>query len=184
MYLRVVEMLETEVTISFDAAAVEQYQRVSRLAARLATEVGFTADEVNWLRIGAFLYDIGKRSVPKKILTKRGPLTADEWEIMKQHVVESEQAVRELDAPWDMAPMVRHHHEHWDGNGYPDRLSGSDIPLAARVLCIADAFTALTSHRSFRKQMSEEQALEVMEKEAGRTFDPQLLPVFRALLER
>jgi HD-GYP domain-containing protein (c-di-GMP phosphodiesterase class II) len=79
--------------------------------------------------------------------------------------------------------MVRHHHEHWDGTGYPDGLKGGDIPLTARVLCIADAFTALTSRRSFRPQLSEQQALEVMQQEAGTTFDPELLLTFRSLIE-
>lgn len=184
MYLRVVEMLETEISISFDAAAVDQYHRVSRLASRLGADAGFSAGDLHWLRIGAFLYDIGKRSVPKKVLNKRGPLTSSEWEIVQQHVLEGEQVARDLDAPWDLAPMVRHHHEHWDGTGYPDRLSGEDIPLAARVLCIVDAFTALTSARSFRKPMTEMQALAVMEKEAGKTFDPQLLQRFCAIVAR
>jgi HD-GYP domain-containing protein (c-di-GMP phosphodiesterase class II) len=183
VYLRVVEMLETEISISFDAAAVEQYQRVSRWAARLAAEAGFSGHDLTWLRIGAFLYDIGKRSVPPKVLNKRGPLNAEEWQVVQLHVVESEQVVRELDAPWDLVPMVRHHHEHWDGTGYPDRLSGADIPVAARILCIADAFTALTSHRSFRKRLSDAEALVVMENEAGKTFDPELFQRFRALVQ-
>ncbi|HEY8509645.1 MAG TPA: HD domain-containing phosphohydrolase [Steroidobacteraceae bacterium] len=183
MYLRVAEMLETEVSISFDSLAVEQYQRVSRYASQLASALGFTGRDLTWLRIGAFLYDIGKRSIPAELLNKPGKLTPEEWEIVKSHVHHSEQVVIDLDPPWDMAKMVRHHHEHWDGSGYPDGLRGEDIPLTARILCIADAFTALTSHRSYRKQYSPEAALEIMEKEAGVIFDPALLSTFRTIVE-
>ena len=121
--------------------------------------------------------------MPADVLNKRGALTADEWDQVKKHVLESEQVVTDLDPPWDMRPMVRHHHEHWDGTGYPDGLRGDDIPLTARVLCIADAFTALTSRRSFRAQLTHQQALHVMQMEAGTTFDPALFRSFRALLE-
>jgi HD-GYP domain-containing protein (c-di-GMP phosphodiesterase class II)/Tfp pilus assembly protein PilF len=183
MYLRVAEMLETEVSISFDSLAVEQYQRVARYAAQLAAAVGFTGRELTWLRIGAFLYDIGKRSIPEKILNKPGALDAAEWEEVKQHVTHSEQVVIDLDPPWDMASMVRHHHEHWDGTGYPAALSGEEIPMAARVLCIADAFTALTSRRTYRKQYSEQEALDIMAAEAGKTFDPALFTTFRNIVE-
>ncbi|MEX2284721.1 MAG: HD domain-containing phosphohydrolase [Gemmatimonadota bacterium] len=183
IYLRVVQMLETEIAISFDASQVKQYQRVAQYATRLANTVGFDGRDLTWLRIGAFLYDIGKRSVPSEVLNKSGELTEEEWAIVKQHVLESEKVVTDLDPPWDMRPMVRHHHEHWDGTGYPDGLAGEDIPVAARVLCIADAFTALTSKRSFRPQMSQQQALETMEREVGRTFDPVLFKNFRALIE-
>lgn len=183
MYLRVAEMLETEVSISFDSLAVEQYQRVARYASQLAGAVGITGRDLTWLRIGAFLYDIGKRSVPAEILNKPGALNADEWVTMKEHVTHSVQVVVDLDPPWDMAAMVRHHHEHWDGSGYPDALAGEQIPLSARLLCIADAFTALTSQRSHRRAYSTEQALAIMEREAGITFDPQLFHTFKALIE-
>lgn len=182
MYLRVVEMLESEITFSFDAEAVEQYQRVSRYAAQLASRVGFTGRDLTWLRIGAFLYDIGKRSVPEKVLNKRGPLDAAEWEVVKQHALNGEQVINELDPPWDMRPMVRHHHEHWDGTGYPDALNGEAIPLPARILCIADAFTAMTSRRSYRARMTDEAALEVMAGEAGSIFDPGLFEIFRDIV--
>ncbi len=183
MYLRVAEMLESEVSISFDSLAVEQYQRVSRYASQLASAVGFSGRDLTWLRIGAFLYDIGKRTVPPEILNKAGALDADEWTAMKEHVAHSVQVVVDLDPPWDMTGMVRHHHEHWDGAGYPDALAGEQIPLSARVLCIADAFTALTSQRSHRKAYSQDQALSVMEVEAGTTFDPELFRIFRSLVE-
>jgi HD-GYP domain-containing protein (c-di-GMP phosphodiesterase class II) len=183
MYLRVAEMLETEVSISFDSIAVEQYQRVSRYACQLAAAAGFSGRDLTWLRIGAFLYDIGKRSVPDNILNKRGKLTADEWAVMKEHVGHSVQVVLDLDPPWDMAAMVKHHHERWDGTGYPDALAGEQIPLSARVLCIADAYTALTSQRTHRKAYDRDQALAIMAQEAGITFDPDLFKTFKALVE-
>jgi HD-GYP domain-containing protein (c-di-GMP phosphodiesterase class II) len=183
MYLRVVQMLESEIAISFDPTAVQQYQRVAQYATRLASAVGFSGRDLTWLRIGAFLYDIGKRTVPSQVLNKRGPLDPDEWDAVKRHVLESEQVVIDLDPPWEMRPMVRHHHERWDGTGYPDRLQGEAIPLTARILCIADAFTALTSRRSFRPSMTEAQALEQMERDAGRVFDPALFRTFRNIIE-
>jgi HD-GYP domain-containing protein (c-di-GMP phosphodiesterase class II) len=183
MYLRVAEMLETEVSISFDSLAVEQYQRVARYASQLASAVGIGGRDLTWLRIGAFLYDIGKRSIPAEILNKPGQLTEAEWAVVRQHVAHSEQVVIDLDPPWEMAAMVRHHHEHFDGTGYPDALAGEQIPLSARVLCIADAFTALTSRRPFRKQHSAAEALHIMERESGSTFDPALFQVFRTLVE-
>jgi HD-GYP domain-containing protein (c-di-GMP phosphodiesterase class II)/uncharacterized protein HemY len=183
MYLRVAEMLETEVSISFDSLAVEQYQRVARYASQLASAVGFHGRDLTWLRIGAFLYDIGKRAIPAELLDKAGQLSPAEAELMKQHVVHSEQVVIDLDPPWDMAAMVRHHHEHFDGTGYPDALAGDQIPLSARVLCIADAFTALTSRRNHRKQYSTPEALHIMQQEAGTTFDPGLFQIFRTLVE-
>jgi HD-GYP domain-containing protein (c-di-GMP phosphodiesterase class II)/Tfp pilus assembly protein PilF len=183
MYLRVAEMLETEVSISFDSLAVEQYQRVSRYASQLASAVGFGGRDLTWLRIGAFLYDIGKRSIPPEVINKPGPLDAQEWEIMKGHVLHSVQVVADLDPPWDMEAMVRHHHEHWDGSGYPDSLAGDHIPLTARILCIADAFTALTSRRPYRAQYTPAEALTIMQQEAGMVFDPQLLPIFRTVVE-
>ncbi|HEY0304851.1 MAG TPA: HD domain-containing phosphohydrolase [Longimicrobiales bacterium] len=183
MYLRVAEMLETEVSISFDSLAVEQYQRVARYASQLANAVGFSGRDLTWLRIGAFLYDIGKRSVPAEIVNKRGELTPEEWATMKEHVAYSVQVVVDLDPPWDMAAMVQHHHEHWDGTGYPEALAGEQIPLSARVLCIADAFTALTSQRAHRKARTPEEALALMEREAGTTFDPGLFQTFKALIE-
>jgi HD-GYP domain-containing protein (c-di-GMP phosphodiesterase class II) len=183
MYLRVAEMLETEVSISFDSLAVEQYQRVSRYASQLAQAIGFSGRDLTWLRIGAFLYDIGKRSIPVEILNKPGQLDAEELAVARQHVAHSEQVVIDLDPPWDMTSMVRHHHENWDGTGYPDALSGEQIPLAARVLGLADSFTALTSRRSYRKQHSEAEALAIMETEVGTKFDPTLFATFKTLVE-
>ncbi|HEX6559472.1 MAG TPA: HD domain-containing phosphohydrolase, partial [Longimicrobiales bacterium] len=183
MYLRVVEMLESEITLSFDEAAIEQYRRVSRYASQLARIAGFSGRDLTWLRIGSFLYDIGKRSVPARVLNKRGPLDSSEWALIKGHVLESERIVSELDPPWEMRPMVRHHHEHWDGTGYPDGLRGADIPLTARLLCIVDAFTALTSRRAHRGKLAENAALQVMAAEAGTTFDPDLFEAFRSLVE-
>ena len=183
IYLRVVEMLETDIAVSFDPCSVEQYHRVADYASQLANLAGFKGRDLTWLRIGAFLYDIGKRSVPANVLNKRGALTDEEWGQVKKHVLDSEQVVLDLNPPWEMRPMVRHHHEHWDGTGYPDGLAGDQIPLTARVLAIADAFTALTSRRSYRRKMTDQEALDVMQREAGQKFDPTLFRSFRVLIE-
>jgi len=102
---------------------------------------------------------------------------------MRQHPVVGDEIVSELNFPWDIRPIVRNHHERWDGGGYPDGLRGEEIPLTARILCVADVFDALTTARSYRPAMGREEALAIMERDAGKIFDPQLFRIFRTLVE-
>jgi HD-GYP domain-containing protein (c-di-GMP phosphodiesterase class II) len=132
--------------------------------------------------MGAFLHDVGKTGIPAEILNKPGPLSPEEWVLMKQHTIMGDQLLSTIEFPWDVRPMVRGHHERWDGTGYPDGLAGETIPLTARILCIADVFDALTTRRPYRAPSSREQALEIMRRDAGRMFDPELLARFEALL--
>jgi putative nucleotidyltransferase with HDIG domain len=91
--------------------------------------------------MGAFLHDVGKTAIPAEILNKPGKLTPEEWRLMQSHTTVGDEIVTELDFPWDIRPIVRNHHEHWDGSGYPDGLAGEEIPLTARILCIAETST-------------------------------------------
>jgi HD-GYP domain-containing protein (c-di-GMP phosphodiesterase class II) len=159
-------------------------QRVADYACMLAEAVGVTGRELTWFRMGAFLHDLGKIVVPDQILNKPGKLEPEEWLLIQRHPVVGDGIVAQLDFPFNIRPMVRGHHEHWVGTGYPDRLAGEAIPLHARILCVADAFDALTSRRSYRPPLSQAEALEEMAADAGRIFDPYLFGIFRSLVEK
>ncbi|HEY0306039.1 MAG TPA: tetratricopeptide repeat protein [Longimicrobiales bacterium] len=156
--------------------------RVADYTTRLASAVGFAGRDLNWIRMGAFLHDVGKARLPQGIIQKPSGFDNREWEEMRAHTTVGDQIVAELDFPYDLRPMVRSHHERWDGAGYPDGLSGEDIPLIARILCIADVFDALTTDRSYRSAFSQEEALAIMEGEAGKMIDPGLFVVFKAVI--
>jgi HD-GYP domain-containing protein (c-di-GMP phosphodiesterase class II) len=135
-----------------------------------------------WFRIGALLHDVGKIVVPSEILNKAGPLTDDERKVMESHALAGESLLRDIDFAWDVLPMIRSHHERWDGTGYPDRLQGEMIPTAARILCVADVFDALTSDRPYRTAFSRDDALFMMRAQSGRAFDPALLNTFERII--
>jgi len=152
-------------------------ERVAFFACVLADSAGFNSRSLFWFRIGALLHDIGKIIVPTDVLNKPGKLTAEEWAIMKRHPQAGLELVAEIDFPGDISSIIRNHHERWDGAGYPDGLAGEQIPLAARILCVADVYDALTTARSYRDSLSHARAAEVMRESAGQ-FDPQLLDTF------
>lgn len=157
--------------------------RVAEYACRLASLAGMEASEIKWFRMGAFLHDVGKVEVPLAILNKPGPLTESEREVMERHPVEGVALLEGIEFPWDVRPMIRHHHERWDGTGYPDGLRAGEIPLAARILTVADVFDALTTNRSYRGAFSPAEAWRILETEAGRTLDPELVELFRTVVE-
>jgi putative nucleotidyltransferase with HDIG domain len=156
--------------------------RVADYTTMLAAAVGFSGRDLNWIRMGAFLHDVGKARLPAAVLKKPGGLDEREWEEMRAHTVVGDQIVAELDFPYDVRPMVRSHHERWDGTGYPDRLSGEQIPLIARILCITDIYDALTTDRSYRSAFSADEALAIMERESGKMIDPHLFGVFKTAI--
>jgi putative nucleotidyltransferase with HDIG domain len=156
-------------------------ERVADYACALAEAMGIDAHTRFWMRLGALLHDVGKISVPAAILNKQGPLDPEERAVMQRHPDVGVEMVDEIGFPWDVRPMIRYHHEAWDGSGYPLGLSGTDIPLAARILCVADIYDALSSDRPYRRGHSHARALEIMAAEAGRTVDPELFERFRAL---
>ena len=154
--------------------------RVAEYAVALARASGYGEQTLFWFRMGALLHDVGKIVVPHPILNKPGALTREEQAIMEQHPIAGEEMLSDVDFPWDVRPMVRHHHEQWLGGGYPDRLWGETIPLSARILCVADVYDALTSDRPYRAALSHERAADAMRK-MDHVFDPTLRDRFFAL---
>jgi putative nucleotidyltransferase with HDIG domain len=152
-------------------------ERVAFFACVLAESTGMDSRSLFWFRLGALLHDIGKIIVPTDVLNKAGNLTEEEWAIMKRHPEAGLDLVSDIDFPGDVRSIIRNHHERWDGKGYPDGLAGEEIPFAARILCVADVYDALTTARSYRDSLSHAGAVDVMRGSPGQ-FDPQLLEAF------
>lgn len=152
-------------------------QRVAFFACVLADSAGMDSRSLFWFRLGALLHDIGKIIVPTEVLNKASGLTDEEWAIMKRHPEAGLELVSDIDFPGDVRAVIRNHHERWDGNGYPDRLAGEEIPFAARILCVADVYDALTTARSYRDSLSHARAADEMRAQQGQ-FDPRLLETF------
>ncbi|MEO6865281.1 MAG: HD-GYP domain-containing protein, partial [Gemmatimonadaceae bacterium] len=153
--------------------------RVADIACALAERAGFDIQTLFWFRIGALLHDVGKLIVPMEVLNKPGRLDEDEWRIIKRHPEAGVELLADIEFPWDIRPMVRNHHERWDGCGYPDGLGGTAIPMSARILCIADVYDALTTTRSYRSGFDHARAVEIMiENNATGHFDPEVFDLF------
>ncbi len=153
--------------------------RVADVACALAERAGFDVKTLFWFRIGALLHDVGKLIVPVEVLNKPGRLNEEEWRIMKRHPEAGVELLADVEFPWDIRPMVRNHHERWDGCGYPDGLGGTAIPVSARILCIADVYDALTTTRSYRSGFDHARAVEIMiENNATGHFDPEVFDLF------
>ena len=153
-------------------------ERVADYTCAIAREMGFDEQTLFWLRVGALLHDVGKIVVPSDILNKAAPLSAAERALIERHAAAGADLLKGVEFAGDVLPMIRHHHERYDGAGYPDRLAGDSIPLSARILCVADIFDALTTDRPYRKGFTREQALEAMRADRGRVFDPDILDRF------
>ena len=143
-------------------------ERMAAYAAALGIHLGLTTDEVGALRRGGYLHDIGKVAIPDAVLQKAGPLTADEFEIVKQHTTIGDRLCGNLRALRMVRPIVRCHHERADGSGYPDGLGGEDIPLLAQIMSVVDVYDALTTDRPYRPAMSAADACAELEHEADR----------------
>jgi putative nucleotidyltransferase with HDIG domain len=157
-------------------------ERVANYTTMLARAAGIDEKTLVWIRMGAFLHDVGKTAIPAEILNKNGPLSPEEWGVMQRHTIIGVELLSSIEFPWDILGMVRSHHEHWAGTGYPDGLKGEDIPLEARILCVADVYDALTTNRSYRDAHSPQSALGIMKADAGRIFDPELIQLFGPLV--
>ena len=152
---------------------------VSRYSEALARAINLPEDEVQRIKLGALLHDVGKIGIPENVLKKPGKLEDDEWEIMKQHpVIGAEKVLAPNEALRDLIPIVKYHHEHMDGSGYPEHLKGNEIPLAARIVAVADTYHALISDRPYRKGMSVEKACEILNDGAGKLWDRDLVRQF------
>ena len=156
--------------------------RVTEIAVQLARAIGITPDELIHMRRGAMLHDIGKMGVPDRILQKPGPLTEEEWEIMKQHPVYAFNALYNIPFLKRAIEVPYFHHERWDGSGYPLGLSGASIPLLARIFAVVDVYDALTSDRPYRKAWSCEETATYIREQSGKHFDPQIVAAFLSLL--
>jgi diguanylate cyclase (GGDEF)-like protein/putative nucleotidyltransferase with HDIG domain len=150
----------------------EHSAAVINMSTAVARTLGCNAIEVERVRSAALLHDIGKVAIPDEILHKPGPLTDEEWMLMRQHPVIGERILRVLPGLGPVARMVRHEHERWDGGGYPDGLSGVEIPFGSRVIIVADTYHAITSDRPYRAARSHEEAVEELTRCAGTQFDP------------
>ena len=152
---------------------------VSRYSEALARAINLPEDEVERIKLGALLHDVGKIGIPENVLKKPSHLSDDEWQIMKQHpVIGAEKVLAPNEALRDLIPMVKYHHEHYDGSGYPEKLKGEEIPLSARIVAVADAFHALISDRPYRKGLGVEKACEILKMGAGSQWDSDLVRQF------
>lgn len=147
-------------------------------AARLGAYVGLREQELEEVAFGALLHDIGKIAIPERILHKPGPLTDEEFAEMRLHPEIGERIIGPLRMAGAFSPIIRHHHERWDGRGYPDRLGGETIPLGARIVAIADAYDAIVRGRVYRAARTHEEAVDELRRHAGTQFDPGLVPLF------
>lgn len=152
--------------------------RVTALGYAVAHRLGWSEEQLVALRIGGALHDVGKLSVPLDILRKAGPLTRSERVEIEEHPVSGARLVEQIEAARPALPYVLHHHERWDGAGYPQRLAGTAIPVEGRLLAVADAFDAMTSDRPYRRAISTAAALDELVRCAGTQFDPALTEAF------
>jgi putative nucleotidyltransferase with HDIG domain len=149
-------------------------QRVADLAARTARRLGLADEEIELTRLAASLHDLGKLAIPEEILRKPGPLTEPERMVLERHPQIGFRMLESLGVD-PVADWVLHHHERWDGSGYPDGLLGDRIPLGARIIFVADAYDAMTSERVYRRRVAPEQAVAELERCAGSQFDPEIV---------
>ncbi len=157
--------------------------RVQRYAEATAMRLGLNGPDLDGLRTGALLHDIGKLGVPEYVLLKPGRLTDEEFAKIKKHPEIGAAILDPVEFPWPVLPVVRSHHERWDGTGYPDGLRGKDIPFTARILAVGDVYDALTSNRSYRNALSHEKAIEIVTEGSGTHFDPQVVEAFLEIIE-
>jgi HD-GYP domain-containing protein (c-di-GMP phosphodiesterase class II) len=159
-------------------------REVVELSLAVADELQLSPDEVRDVELAALLHDVGKITIPSSIITKAGPLTPDEWEVMKTHTIEGQRILSHVGGLLErVGTIVRACHENWDGSGYPDGLAGEAIPRAARIVSCCDAFNAMTTDRPYRRALSPQVALDTIRREGGRQFDPQVVAALAATVK-
>jgi len=183
LHLATAEALATAIDAK-DQTSHCHVRRVQIYATGLGEVFGLPEAEIAALKSGALLHDIGKLAVPAHILNKPGKLTAAEFEKMKIHPVVGAQILGRVDFPYPVIPIIRHHHEQWDGGGYPDALAGEQIPLTARIFSVIDSFDSVREDRPFRRSMTSEEAVALLRRGAGTHFDPKVVAAFIKHLPR
>ena len=188
---RLTDQLEhTENVIFMLAQAVEakdaytegHLRRLRAYAEQLASACGLRSDAIRAVRYGGILHDIGKIGVSEAILHKPGPLTPEEMAQMRRHPEIGARIISQMRFAREVAPIIRGHHENWDGNGYPDRLRGEEIPVGARIIAIVDAYDAMTTDRPYRAALDHDEVVQRLHRARGTQFDPDMLEIFLGLL--
>jgi putative nucleotidyltransferase with HDIG domain len=178
LYMSTIETLAMAIDAK-DQITHGHIRRVQVYAVGLAKSMGVDDDsQIRAIEAAALLHDMGKLAVPEYILNKPGPLTTAEFEKMKLHASVGADILSAIAFPYPVVPIVRHHHENWDGSGYPDKLAGSDIPIGARILSVVDCFDALTSDRPYRPRLSDKEAIRVLMERRGSMYDPLVVDTF------
>lgn len=182
LYLATVESLALAIDAK-DQSTHRHIQRVQLYAMATAQKMELHEDCLRAVETGALLHDIGKLGVPEPILLKPGRLTRDEYAMIKRHPEIGAAILEPVPFPWDVIPVVKSHHEKWNGQGYPEGLQGEEIPITARILAIADAYDVLTSARTYQTAKTHEEAMEIIRKDAGSHFDPAVVEAFKQVIE-
>jgi diguanylate cyclase (GGDEF)-like protein/putative nucleotidyltransferase with HDIG domain len=177
LHLRTIEALAIAIDAK-DEVTHDHVHRVQIYATGLARLFGLAEPEIEALKAGALLHDIGKLAVPDYILNKPGKLTEGEYDKMKIHTIVGAEILTRVGFPYPVVPVVRHHHERWDGRGYPDKLKGEEIPVTARILMVVDCFDAVSEDRQYRKAMTREEAIELLRTSSGTMYDPEVVRIF------
>jgi uncharacterized domain HDIG len=176
-YLNTVEAL-VQALEAKDTYTSGHSSRVGKLAASMAIEMNMSEDKMDLLKYASVLHDVGKIGVSEFILNKKDKLLDSEWESIRNHPVIGEEIVKKIKFMYDIGQVTRHHHERFDGNGYPDGLQGELIPLESRIIAVADTYDAMTSNRSYRNAKTHEEAITELRRVAGTQLDPKLVDVF------
>lgn len=176
LHLRTIESLALAIEAK-EPNTQEHLRRMEVFAMEIAKELRLSDEDVKAVRAGALLHDIGKLAVPEHIVSKPGKLTPMEFERMKIHPVVGAEILAPVGFPYPVVEVVRHHHERWDGKGYPDGLSGNDIPVGARILAVVDAVDAMSTHRQYREAVSLDEAIKSIANDSGRAFDPKIVDI-------
>jgi len=176
LHLRTIETLALAIEAK-DSTTHEHLQRVRVYATEIGKEVGMGQNDLEALQAAALLHDIGKLAVPEHIISKPGRLTPEEFEKMKIHPLVGAEILEEVKFPYPVVPIVRAHHEKWDGSGYPFGLAGEEIPLGARILSVVDCFDALASDRQYRRALPLDEAMGIVVSESGKSFDPVIVDI-------
>lgn len=166
-----------------DLFTQEHTERVADSASELARRIGLAPETVQQIRVGALIHDVGKLAVPDQVLNKPGPLNDEEFDLVRTHTLVGAEIVAPLAAQRELVSIVRNHHERYDGDGYPDGLAGTAIPLGARIVAVCDAYDAMTNQRPYRPAMLHRRALSILNAGRGKQWDPALVDTFVAILE-